>query len=97
MLLLSAGVSLTPIVIALVASGGGTGFIVALIKLRGDTGVQAVSQAQGAMETMETLLEGVERERDYWRERFEKCHHDKSDLLAQIRTLEQQLHTEGTQ
>lgn len=45
--------------IVLVGSGGVIGAVTALVKLRGDRDSQAVSQAVGAMETMDTLLDAL--------------------------------------
>jgi len=47
----------TTVLIAIVGSGGLVGALVAFVKLSGDRGMTAVSQAQGAMETMVELNE----------------------------------------
>jgi hypothetical protein len=72
------------IFIALAGSGGVVGAIVTVVKLRGDTESAAVSQSQGASAALAEALEAVERERDYWKERFEKCHKEKSGLYADL-------------
>jgi hypothetical protein len=77
----------TPVLITLAGSGGIVGALVALVKLRGDTSSQAVSQAQGAMEVMEGLNAALEKERDYWRARYHECHDKRSELLAELQLL----------
>lgn len=62
-----------PIIITLLGSTGLIGAIVALLKLRPDVNSAAVSQAQGAMEVMQQLNQDMEKNRDYWRERYEQC------------------------
>jgi hypothetical protein len=60
----------TPLLVSLAGSGGVMGVIIALVKLRGDRDSVAVSQAHGANESLLATLAGVERERDYWHERY---------------------------
>jgi len=88
-MLIASGALYAPILIALAGSGGFVGALLGLVKLRGETDSQAVSQAQGAMETMQELNDALERERDYWRDRFERCHAEKSELLGRLLTVEQ--------
>lgn len=52
---------------------GLTGAIVALIKLPADKSLASMAQAQGANEALVQTLEAIERERDYWRSRYEAC------------------------
>lgn len=82
MLALLADSSPTTYLIALLSSGGVLGALLGFFKLRGDKDTAAVTQAQGAMETMQDLNEALIKERDYWRTRFERCHAEKSELLA---------------
>lgn len=59
---------LTITLIALIGSGGIAGAIVAILKLGSDKNSAAVSQAQGAMETMQGLNEDLVIDRNYWRD-----------------------------
>lgn len=61
MLLLADTVGATPYLIALLGSGGVLGALLGFFKLRGDRDSQAVTQAIGAMETMETLNDSLEK------------------------------------
>lgn len=60
-LLTEAGAGLAQYGIAFGIATGLIGALVTLYKLRGDRDSQAVTQAQGAMETMDTLLEALEK------------------------------------
>lgn len=55
LLLLSSGPALSTLAIVLTAAGGLVGAFIALLNLRGETNQSAVSQAQGANETMVEL------------------------------------------
>lgn len=70
----------TPIIIALLGSGGLIAAVVALLKLRPDINSAAVIQAQGAMEIMQQLNDDMEKNRDYWRDRYEDCNKHCKDL-----------------
>jgi sugar (pentulose or hexulose) kinase len=61
-----------PLLVSLIGSSGLMGAIVALVKLRGDRDSVVVAQAHGANEAIIATLAGVERERDYWRKRYEE-------------------------
>lgn len=61
------------IVLAVCGASGIVGAIVALLKLKPDANSAAVTQAQGAMETMEKLNAQLEAERDEWRQRAMAC------------------------
>jgi hypothetical protein len=65
----------------LAVSLGLTGAIVALIKLPGDKSAASMAQAQGANEALVQSLAAVERERDYWRDRYEGCARQASQLV----------------
>lgn len=78
------GGSLTPLLIVLAGSSGVIGAIVALIKLSGDRGTAAVSQAQGANEVLQETLVAVERDRDYWRDRYQGCANQLSQLVDEL-------------
>jgi hypothetical protein len=65
--------------IVLVGSGGIISAFIALFKLRGDRNSQVVSQAVGAMETMDTLLDALKdslaranESRDFYRRRVDE-------------------------
>lgn len=75
-----------PLLIALLGGTGLTGAIVALVKLRGDRDSAAVSQAHGANEALVAALTAVERERDYWRNRYEKVAALNEELLRRAGT-----------
>lgn len=90
----------TELIVQLVLGGFGltgvTGAIVALFKIRPDANSAAVTQSQGAMETMQKLndeleqsLERTQRERDDWRERALAAE-------AQVRALERRHRTSDT-
>lgn len=63
----------TTTLIQLVLGGFGISGIlgagVALFKLRPDVNSAAVTQSQGAMETMQTLNDELKQDRDAWRDR----------------------------
>lgn len=59
---------LLPLLIAVVGGGGIVAGVVALLKLKPETTSMAVEQAQGAMETMQSLNEDLSKDRDYYRE-----------------------------
>lgn len=61
MLLASGITDVSTIGIIFAAAGGTVAALVALLKLRGETGQLAVSQAQGAMETMVELNDQLEK------------------------------------
>lgn len=65
---------LIPFLVSIASTGGLTGIVIAVAKLRGDTQTAALSQARGANEAMRETLEAIERERDYWRGRYETEH-----------------------
>jgi hypothetical protein len=52
---------------------GLTGAVVAIIKIPADKSTASMVQAQGANEALAEALAAVERERDYWRDRYETC------------------------
>lgn len=60
------------------------GAIIAAVKIPTDRGTAAMAQAQGANEALSEALEAIERERDYWENRFRICHKEKSDLYAEL-------------
>jgi threonine dehydratase len=87
----------TPILIAMLGSGGLIAAIVALLKLRPDINSAAVIQAQGAMEVMQHLVEDIERNRNYWQKRADECASrckDLEDELHQARQMIRRLSTE---
>jgi 3-polyprenyl-4-hydroxybenzoate decarboxylase len=61
------------VVLAVCGASGIVGAIVAMLKLKPDANSAAVTQAQGAMETMEKLNAQLEAERDEWRQRALDC------------------------
>lgn len=90
--------AVTPIVIALLGSGGFVGAIVALIKLKPDINNAAVTQAAGALEMMGELLEDTERDRDYWRGRYSESNKklvELSEELSQARQMIRHLSSSG--
>ena len=77
----------TPYLIALVGSGGLVGAIVGFFKLRGDRDSQAVSQAQGAVETMADVQTALEKalarandRADYYRRRCEEINDELEEV-----------------
>jgi hypothetical protein len=90
MLLADAGVY-TPVAVVLSTAAALLGALLGIVKLRGDTDSQAVSQAQGAMEVMQELVEALERDRDDWRQRYLACYEKRNELHAQVLTLEHEL------
>jgi len=74
----------TPIIIALLGSGGLIAAVVALLKLRPDINSAAVIQAQGAMEIMQQLNEDMEKNRNYWRDRYDECQKHCRDLEQEV-------------
>jgi prefoldin subunit 5 len=88
---------ITPVLIVLLGSGGLVGAIVAFVKLGGDRGMTAVSQAQGAMETMVELNKALDTEiarRDKRiAELTEKCDH-LTDEVRQLNRMVEEAHTQ---
>lgn len=72
--------------IALAGSGGLLGAALGFIKLRGDRDSQAVSQAEGAMETMQALNRSLESALERANERAD---HYKRLMEAALAELEQ--------
>lgn len=73
--------------IALAGSGGILGATIGLIKLRGDRDSQAVSQAQGAVETMAEVQDQLEKtlaraneSRDFYRNRCDELTKELGDI-----------------
>lgn len=77
------------VVIAITTSGGLLLAILGWVKLRGDNDSAAVSQAQGAMETMEQLNEALERaldrankRTDFYRGKYREVVAERNELVA---------------
>ena len=81
---LVAGGPLTEILLVVAGAGGLTGALVALVKLPGDKGTAAITQAQGANEVLQETLEAVERDRDYWKGRYEMCAAQLTQLVNEL-------------
>lgn len=82
------------ILFGVLGAGGLTGAVVALYKLRPDVNSAAVTQSQGAMETMRVLNEQLESDRDYWRKRAidsERAQRTITDDCRQLREHVQRL------
>lgn len=78
------GSSVVSILIALIGAGGLSGGIVALLKIRPEANTAAVTQAQGAMETMQDLNEAMKAEIDRARktnEELQKICDERADRL----------------
>lgn len=87
--LADAGAGAVPYLIALAGSGGVLGALLGFFKLRGDRDSSAVSQAQGAVETMADVQEALERalaranERsDYYRGRAEELEAELQEIRS---------------
>lgn len=65
----SAGLDTVQLIIGAVGASGLGGGLVAFRKLRPDMDTAAVTQSQGAVETMAILQQQLERDRNSWRER----------------------------
>lgn len=78
---------LVSFLVSIASTGGLTGVIIAVAKLRGDTQSSAVMAAQGANEAMKETLEAIERERDYWRRRYDDCHERAGALAGELARL----------
>lgn len=85
LLLADASAGATPYLIALVGSGGVLGALLGFFKLRGDRDSQAVSQAQGAMETMESLNEALEKALERSNDRGDRYRARIEQLEAELR------------
>lgn len=77
--LVASSADLTPFLIALLGSGGIVSAVVAFLRLGGDRDSQAVSQAQGAVETMVDVQTALEKSlarandrADYYRRRCDE-------------------------
>lgn len=81
----SGGASITTILLIIAGSSTGiVGAIVGLVKLGSDKGTAAIAQATGANEALEATLEAVERERDYWKRRYENCRVAYDQLIERV-------------
>jgi hypothetical protein len=96
----SAGLSPTvvQIIIGVVGTSGVIGAFVALAKLKPDVNSAAVTQSQGAIETMAILQRQLEDERNQWRERAlnaeqeaDKCKRKAAELEVDIERLRDEL------
>lgn len=74
------GITTVQVVLAALGSGGLIGAVVALLKLRPDANTAAVTQSQGAMETMAILNKQLEDERNEWRARALGAEHELAEL-----------------
>lgn len=63
------GELLVQLIIGCTGISGLIGAVVAVYKLRPDINSAAVTQSQGAMESMRMLNEQLEQDRNYWRQR----------------------------
>lgn len=75
---------LIPFLVSTATTGGITGMVIAVAKLRGDTQTAAVAQAQGANEALRETLEAIERDRDYWKRRYAEEHKRANDYLVEL-------------
>lgn len=85
----------TPLLIALLTSGGIVGAVVAWVKLPTDKVTAAVTQAQGAASVLEATLQSVEDDRDYWRRRYEEEYARAEKLYGELATLRSALRLRG--
>lgn len=90
---------LVQIILGGLGTTGVVGAVVALYKLRPDLNSAAVTQSQGAMETMRGLNEELTQDRDYWRKRavdaekqVRSCADDVRRLTAQVERLQAARH-----
>lgn len=81
-----AGANTTQLIISVFGATGALGALAAWFKLRGEKDSLAVSQAQGAMEVMETLqselkdtLARAEADRDFYKARADQFEHELSE------------------
>jgi hypothetical protein len=95
MLTASSGIPYSTVGVVLSAAAGFIIALLGLVKLRGDNNSQAVSQAQGAMETMETLLEAMAQDRDYWKTRCLEETKRRRELEKICRIMSQHLRDAG--
>lgn len=79
------------IALAVIMPGGLIGAIVALIKLRPDENTAVITQAQGAAVAQDTLVKGVERERDYWRDEAIRLRQENEHLRRELERLEREV------
>lgn len=82
-----AGIDAAAFAIVLAIATAVVGAIVAFVKIPTDRSTASMAQAQGANEALSEALEAVERERDYWRQRYESTHQAKSALYAELQRL----------
>lgn len=76
--------------IILFGSGGVLAALLPLFRLRGDRDSQAVSQAVGAMETMETLQDALERALERANTRADFYRHRVQELEAELEKVNRQ-------
>jgi hypothetical protein len=87
------GPNLVTIFVTLITSGAITGAIVTFVKLgsrlsggtRSEIDVATLAQARGANEILTKTMEEVTRDRDYWRDRYEKCNTAYAKLVDEVR------------
>lgn len=90
----SGGGDLSPfqLLLGLLGGGGIISAVAAFFKLKPDANSAAVTQSQGAMETMALLNRDLEDERNTWRERALKAEADLAVLEHQLAELEHRSH-----
>lgn len=98
----AATANLTNLAITLLGAGGAVGAVTGFIRLRGDRDSQAVSQAQGAIEVMETLqdelrasLKRAQERADYWRGKYDREHAEKEAIIHRWGPFPRDVHEDG--
>jgi cell division protein FtsB len=78
-------VELVPIVVAILGAGGIAGSVVALLKLRPESGAIVVSAAQGALVVQTSVLNELHKENERLRDRVSTLERELAALRTEVR------------
>lgn len=88
----SGGGDLFQVLLGVLGGGGILSAVAAFFKLKPDANSAAVTQSQGAMETMALLNRDLEDERNTWRARALKAEGDLVELERQVAAIDRRTH-----
>lgn len=84
---------LIPIVVAVLGAGGLIGAVVALVKLRPESGQIVVTAAQGALVVQSGVIDSLQKENARQQIRIDELQNDNNQLRSRIGALERELHS----
>jgi chromosome segregation ATPase len=84
----SNGSLVSTLLLVVIGTGGIGTAIMALLRLRPDANTAAVTQAQGAMDAMNSLIRELRLERDEWRDRALQAEESANEARCKVTELE---------